>query len=224
MPWQSYARESAGRIVAAAQACALPIWQSGAMRAFRLRPYSAPLLALALALSAGCGGGTETPASSSSAASQNTRALGPDGASFTDPQGTYTMTVAARWTVQSGGFVKEVESWAIAPAGEGFAPNVNVLTQSAPGMDLTRYIDFSAQNLGELKLIHKSTIEGTNGNELGLLEYSGVASGLDRPLHFLATVDVRNGQAIVATFTAPEVTFGRERPNIEPYLRTLQAI
>jgi hypothetical protein len=44
----------------------------------------------------------------------------------------------------------------------------------------------------------------------------------DRPLHFLATFDVHNDEAVVATFTADERTFQGLRPNIEPFLRTLQ--
>jgi hypothetical protein len=85
-------------------------------------------------------------------------------------------------------------------------------------------MDLSVGHLGGLKLIDSSTIVGTHGNKLGLLEYSGVLpTGPDQPLHFLATVDVRNDQAIVATFTAPEAVFAQERSDVEPYLQTLQA-
>ena len=74
--------------------------------------------------------------------------------------------------------------------------------------------------MGELKLIDHQLIDGANGNPLGLIEYSGVLS--DRPLHFLSTFDVQNDQAVVATFTTNEASFDELRPNIEPFLRTLQ--
>jgi hypothetical protein len=141
-----------------------------------------------------------------------------------DPQGTYTITVGPDWTEQPSAVVKEVENWVVAPPEDGFAPNVNVLTQAAPGMDLKQYMDFSAKHLGALELIDSSTVRGTNGNTLGLVEYSGVVpTAPGRTLHFLATVDVRNGQAVVATFTAPDDSFDLEREDVEPYLLTLNA-
>jgi hypothetical protein len=87
-------------------------------------------------------------------------------------------------------------------------------------MDLPKYMDVSVQGMGELKLIDQQLIDGTNGNRLGLIEYSGVMS--NRPLHFLATFDVVNEQAVVATFTTEESAFARQRPSVEPFLRTLQ--
>jgi hypothetical protein len=144
---------------------------------------------------------------------------------YRDPQGTYTITIGSDWTETSGAMVQEIESWAVAPPSDGFADNVNVLTQAAQGLDLEQYMDLSSQNLGGLDLIEQSTIEGTNGNELGLLEYEGVPAGApsDRPLHFLATVAVQDGQAVVATLSASADTFEARRSSVEPFLRTLQA-
>jgi hypothetical protein len=96
---------------------------------------------------------------------------------FVDPQGSYTMSISTGWRSLAGVFVKEIEGWAIGETPEGFTPNVIVLTQDAPGMDLASYLEFSAQNLGGLDLIEKAMTTGTNGNELGLLEYDGLVSG-----------------------------------------------
>ena len=61
---------------------------------------------------------------------------------------------------------------------------------------------------------------------LGMIEYEGVIPGLadDRSLHFLATFDVRDGVAVVATLTTVnDATFDALRPIVEPFLRSLQA-
>jgi hypothetical protein len=174
-----------------------------------------------LVLAAGCSARSDVTIAPEDAAAP-TSAGTPTGAlgdTFVDPQGTYTITIGDDWTPQSGTLVKEIEVWSVASS-SGFAANVNVLTQSAPGMDLQRYMDVSAQNMGDLKLVDQELIDGTNGNRLGLIEYAGVMS--DRPLHFLATFDIQNDQAVVATFTADETAFASLRPTIEPFLRTLQ--
>jgi hypothetical protein len=179
-------------------------------------------VALAIAVGAGCGG--SSTGRDSTAESSTSVGATASGATFTDPQGTYVITVGPDWDEKPGVVVSEVENWIVAPPVGGFAPNVNVVTQAAPGMDLTQYIDFSVGHLGGFELIDSSTIDGSHGNKLGLLEYSGVSpNGPQTPLHFLATVDVRDGRAIVATFTAPEPVFAQERVGVEPFLRTLQA-
>jgi len=182
-----------------------------------------------LSLAAGCGdgapvasgGGASTPSGHSAESSTTTKSLSA-GTPFVDPQNTYTITVGPDWKQQPSAVVKEIENWTVAPSEDGFAPNVNVLTQAAPGMDLAEYMDFSAKHVGGIKLIDSSTVDGTNGNKLGLLEFAGTF-GTNRALHSLATVDVRNDQAVVATFTAPEDAFAGERPDVQPYLLTLQA-
>jgi hypothetical protein len=187
----------------------------------RQRGMAAGLFAVVLL--AACGVESDVtvgPAESSAPTSADAPTSGL-GDQFVDPQGTYTITTGSDWTEQTGTIVKEIEVWSVAPPSNGFAANVNVLTQRAPGMDLQQYKDFSARNMGDLTLIHQAMIQGTNGNPLGLFEYSGVMSG--RPLHFLAVFDVLNDQAVVATFTTDEGSFADLRPEVEPFLRTLQA-
>jgi hypothetical protein len=146
-----------------------------------------------------------------------------DGASFTDPQGTYTIDIAPKWTKLSGAPVKEIEAWRVALDSGGFTPNVTVLTQDSQGMDLGEYMDFSNQHLGGAHLDYSTTVTGIHGNQLGVIEYDGIVPGASTSLHFLAVVDVRNGQAIVATLSSTESRFATLRDAVEPYLRSLQA-
>jgi hypothetical protein len=143
---------------------------------------------------------------------------------FEDPQGSYEIEVDPDWDAQHGTFAAEIEAWIVGESREGFAPNVNVLTQLAPGLDMSAYLDRSIEQgpsaLPDFELLNSEVVDGTE-SELGLLEYTGTQNG--RPLHFLATVAVRDGTAVVATFTAPPGIFDETRGEVEPYLLTLRA-
>jgi hypothetical protein len=78
--------------------------------------------------------------------------------------------------------------------------------------------------MGGFRRVGSSTVRGTNGNELALLEYKGSVEGASTgQLHFLATIAVSDGQAVVATLTTKESSFDELRQEVEPYLLTLQA-
>ena len=139
---------------------------------------------------------------------------------FTDPQGAYTIDIGPEWERMTTTAVKEIEQWAVADVSGGFVSNVNVLTQSAPGMDLQAYLDVSLRNTGGLNVVDSSIVQ-TAGADLGLVEFEGVAPGVTISLHFLAVFGVHDGQAVVATFTANDKEFAELRPTIEAYLRTL---
>jgi hypothetical protein len=64
-----------------------------------------------------------------------------DGTPFSDPQGSYEIAVDRDWDPAHGTIVAEVEFWFVAEPDDAFAPNVNVLTQAVPGMDLQGYLD-----------------------------------------------------------------------------------
>lgn len=178
---------------------------------------------MALLAASGCGGDGQASSSAPEAALPTASPSVGDEL-FTDPQGAYTITIGSDWDQMPGAFVKEVELWSIGLATDGMAPNVNVLTQDSLGADLDDYLDLSVENMGPLELIDRSTVRGPDGDELGLMEYSGVVpGGPDRPLHFLATIDVRDGVAVVATLTTSPDEFDDYREAIEPYLLTLQA-
>ena len=142
------------------------------------------------------------------------------GVSFRDPQGAYTMNIDADWIETTGQGVKEVEAWRVAADDGGFANNVTVMTQSTQGLDLAGYLTSSVQNIGAYVLVGQKTVQGINGNDLGLMEYAGLAAG---GLHYLAVIDVAHGQAVVATLTATEKSFAQARRDAEPYLLSLQA-
>jgi hypothetical protein len=180
-----------------------------------------------LALACVCGGSSVENTADTAATSVD-ESYSPDltaAETFVDPQRTYTITIASPWAEIPGAFVKEIEAWTIAEPVDGFAANVNVLTQDALDADLATYMGFSVNNLGALELIEHETVKGTNGNDLGLLEYKGAVPGAppDRPLHILQTIDVRNGNAVVATLTTDEDDFDIYRSIVEPFLLSLQA-
>ena len=185
------------------------------------------LMAVSLLLAAcGDGSGAGMELQGADTTTGETVAVEVDGKAFVDPQGTYTITIGSDWVQQPGAFVKEIESWAIAEPADGFGSNVNVLTQDAPGTSLAEYLELSLKSMGELDVIEQRIITGSNGNDLGMIEYEGVIPGLadDRSLHFLATFDVRDGVAVVATLTTVnDATFDALRPIVEPFLRSLQA-
>ena len=96
-------------------------------------------------LLAACGSGSSagTGLAGADPTTGETVAAEVDGKAFVDPQGTYLISIGSDWVEQPGAFVKEVEAWVIAEPADGFAPNVNVLTQDAPGMSVAEYLDFS---------------------------------------------------------------------------------
>lgn len=184
----------------------------------RHRATAAALLG-GLVLVAGCGG-SDAP-DGSAAASGSSAVM--TGTTFTDPDKTYTISVGKGWT-KAAAPAQGIEAWAVAQPAGGFAANVNVLTQAAPGLDLKGYLDASLANMGKATVV-KQELVSTDGHRLGLLEYTQTmpAGGADRALHFLASFDVAGGHAVVATFTAEEPAFAGLRPTVEPYLRTLKA-
>ncbi len=150
----------------------------------------------------------------------------PSGDQFTDPQGTYTMTVAAGWTRLSGTLAAEIEAWQVLRASNGFAANVNVLTQDVPStMSLQQYLDTSARQaprvLTDFRLISADTVTNATGEPVGRFEYTATTVG--KRLHFLAIVSVHGSHAVVATLTGPEAQFDVVRSAVEPYLLTLHA-
>jgi hypothetical protein len=148
-----------------------------------------------------------------------------DGDVFTDPEGSYTITIGPGWIDLPSTFVAEVETWGVADAGDGFTPNVNVLTQEVPDMDQDDYMELSLDSLATIdgEMIDQAFVTGPHGNSLGLIEYVAQPQGVRSELHFVGVFDVRDGTAVVGTFTAPQDRFEELWPAVEPYLLTLQA-
>jgi hypothetical protein len=109
---------------------------------------------------AGCGNGSDVTIAPEEAAVPTSAGAPTDalGDVFVDPQGSYTMTIGDDWTPQSGTVAKEIEVWSVPTPSSEVAANVNVLNESALGMDLQQYTDISAKSTGELKLVDQQLI------------------------------------------------------------------
>ena len=144
------------------------------------------------------------------------------GGLFRDPQGTYTMVIGRGWRAIREGIPDGVEAWVIGDAENGFAPNVNVLTQASGDASLDDYLGMSeAQGrslLQDYETKATDVVRGPSGEALGVFEYTATQG---RPLHFLAVIALHGGRAVVATLTAPGSSFGSYRSAAEPFMRTL---
>lgn len=199
------------------------------VRGFPRRSRAIFSLLLPALVLAGCGGTVWSTRADSGSPPRSPVVHPPplDGESFADPQGKYTMTLGPLWVTRTGLVgASETEAWLIAPADHGFAPNVNVATEPAPGLDLAGYLALSVkqgpQILSQFHAVGVHTITGTYGQALGAVEYT--ASSSAGPFHFFAVVTLHNGQAVVATLTAPDdASFAALRKQVEPYFDTLRA-
>lgn len=197
------------------------------MLASRLRSLA---LALLLCLAAACGGdddggsADDRPADPSPPASSAAPPV--EGETFKDPQGSYELTIDRSWQANHGIVTAEIEIWAVGPAEEEFTPNVNILTQKAGGTDLDSYLDASLKTgnslIADFALVNREVVDGTSGEKLGVIEYSGTQG--DRRLRFLAVVTVGSGNAVVATLTTPVDSFAERRARVMPYLLTLHRV
>lgn len=150
--------------------------------------------------------------------------VGP-GTTFTDPQGTYEMNIDPIWIDQHGSFSADIEVWFIRPPSGGFAPNVSVLTQLIPDMELEEYLDLSVRQanvvLPDAEVVNRGIVQGTR-DRLGFMEYRGTQAG--NQVQFLAYFTVHGGKAVVATLTTSAHEFDATRSQVEPLLQTLHAL
>ena len=144
------------------------------------------------------------------------------GTTYNDPEGAYAIQVDPAWEIQVGGVTQGVEVWFVGPFEADFRPNVNLLTQAAPGVSLEQYAQVSIANapqfISDFALVSQALMDGPGGR-LAMFEYTGSYQG--RQLHFLAYFGMKNDKAVVATLTPPPTSFASWRGSIEPYLKTL---
>ena len=144
------------------------------------------------------------------------------GTTYNDPEGAYAIQVDPAWEIQVGGGTQGVEVWFVGPFEADFRPNVNLLTQAAPGVSLEQYAQVSIANapqfISDFALVSQAQMDGPGGR-LAMFEYTGSYQG--RQLHFLAYFGMKNDKAVVATLTTPPTSFASWRGSIEPYLKTL---
>jgi hypothetical protein len=201
-------------------------------------------VALAALLSAcgsedGGGAGPETSASAGASPSTSAGAdegggdegtAKPAGKDFEDPQGEYTLVVGETWkkvaapkAVRDLPGQKDAEYWTVGKADKGFTPNINIITQKTPGIDLEEYKQISEDQSEKtkLKLVKSEITENADGDEIGIIEYTGDPTGSGKTAHFLATYAVKDDKAVVATLSTADSAFKKHRAKIEPLLLTL---
>ena len=188
------------------------------------RRWKSISVALALLLAPACttvstDTATEAPEPTNTSARANSAI---DGETFVDPQGTYSLQIAPDWQANHGTVIAEIEAWLVSTPENGFTPNVNVLTQAIPEMTLEDYLELSIEGaptfINEFELIDEGIIDSSNGHRLATMHY---ASG---DMQFLGVFAVSDGQAIVATLTAPSHRFDPIRDEAMPYLQTLMPL
>lgn len=177
------------------------------------------IASLTVLLVAGVACGSSADAATSPEQS-TTSSLPIDEGRFEDPQGTYSLEIHPDWQANHGTIAAETELWYVASPDDKFGPNLNVLTQVAPGMNTESYLELSVENapafLDDFELVSEEIVEGSNGRTLGSMEYTG------DDLQFLGVFAVGGDKAVVATLTAPPDRFEAIRDEVMPYLLTLE--
>lgn len=143
---------------------------------------------------------------------------------FADPQGSYEMVQAGEWEANHGFIAAEIEFWIVGEIENGFAPNLNLLTQVVGAITLDEYVQLSIDSapflLDDFELIDAGVVEGAFGHELGYMDYAGSAGG--PVLRFLGYFFLDGDRAVIATLTAPPETFDELRAAVEPYMLTIR--
>ena len=182
-------------------------------RHHRVRRANAALAAFVLLAAAGCAG-----ESSDASPEEGESAL--DGVAFTDPGGRYTLTVPADWEARHGIAGEGIEVWIVAEADATFTPNVNVMTEDVTGMSLGTYLDLSITNapsiISDFELLRSDPVTGSAGQELAVMEYSGLG------LTHLGVLGMGSDGAVIVTLSVPPERFATIREAVYPYLLTLQ--
>lgn len=160
---------------------------------------------------------TPSPASSPSAAA-STLPSALAGGAYVDPDG-FSITYPKDWKVRPDVAGLQVIGTPAKQAAPDFADNVGVLLENTQmkGLTAEQYVKASVQNAP--KQVPDFTVI-TMDAKAGTLEYTGT---VQRPLHFLARVVVKDGKAFTATFTATAATFAGDRPAAEKVLTSLKA-
>ena len=142
---------------------------------------------------------------------------------FSDPEGEYSIEVNPQWAPSHGSIAAGIELWFINDGTDGFAENLNLLTQNVGGVTLEEYLELSAESIDDLMqdgtVLEQGIVAGSFGQDLGLLLYEGAAG--DGLATFLAVFAVDDGTAVVATFVALPDEFEELVTVVEDYMFTL---
>ncbi|MBM3676445.1 MAG: hypothetical protein FJW96_00970 [Actinobacteria bacterium] len=142
---------------------------------------------------------------------------------FVDPERTYELMIESTWEPRHGVLKKGAELWIVDTDRSGFLANVNILTLKVPAtITLRQYLDASVKSgpkaLEGLKSIRATIQQGTR-SRLAVWGYTSRQNG--RRLRHVGVSAVRNGRAIVATFTATPRDFELLRKDVTQSLLTL---
>jgi hypothetical protein len=114
--------------------------------------------------------------------------------------------------------------WRVGDIRDRFQPNVNILTERTGRRPMQEYLDLSSRGISAMlptaDIGDSYVVEGSAGQELGIVEYRADISG--RAVRFLAVAVALDDGFGVATFTSGEDSFDEVRAEVEPYLRTLR--
>jgi hypothetical protein len=120
-----------------------------------------------------------------------------EGEMFTDPQGSYVLTVPNDWTPVTARD-PETEGGAVAPKKNGFTANVSIIANDDPGAaTIDELVDLSLDGLRALpdfELLERSVVVGAKGQELGVLSCS-VSPGA-APISFLSYTALRSDKVV----------------------------
>jgi len=114
-----------------------------------------------------------------------------DGDAFADPEGRYTLSVPADWEAHHGVAGEGVEVWLVDDGddADGFASNINVITEDVVGMSLEDYVELSIENaptiMSDFALVSSEMVTGAAGQigyQLSFRIASGQMLGADQPV------------------------------------------
>ncbi len=144
---------------------------------------------------------------------------------FFDPEGEYSIEINPEWAASHGSIAAGIELWYINDGTDGFAENLNLLTQQVGDVGLEEYLELSADSISVLlqdgAVLDQAIVPGSLGQDLGVLLYEGAVG--NQVGTFLAVFAVEDGTAVIATFVALPDEFDDLVLEVEEYMFTLVA-
>lgn len=147
-----------------------------------------------------------------------------DGVPYVDAEGVYSLLIGPDWVVDDQSLPGTFDLWFTGVETPGFAENVNVLSESLPGVVSVSEILAASESqiaaqFANFELERSEVVVGENYPELGVLEYTGTASGVDG--RFLQVFGLWDGRMVIVTVST-DASLGREGiERLEPYALTV---
>jgi hypothetical protein len=144
-----------------------------------------------------------------------------DDGAFADPEGRYTLSVPADWEAHHGVAGEGIEVWLVDDGddADGFATNINVITEDVVGMSLEDYVELSIENaptiMSDFALVSSETVTGAAGQELAVMEYTGAG------MPYIGVMAMGAEGAVVITLASTTDTFAAVKDAVYPFMLTL---